>query len=193
MSARFEPYRTKLENAFDGLGFDVYWTAHNAANFGVPQNRFRVFLVALRRGETSPLEWPIPFTGLAPTVGEAVGDLMAGRGWYGAEQWTRKASAPAPTIVGGSHKHGGPDLGPTRARRQWAELGVDGLGLADEAPSPDFIGLPRLTVPMVARLQSFPDDWKFAGSKTNNYRQIGNALPVRLATAVGVAVRKCLK
>ena len=192
MSARFKSYRTQLNAAFEGLGFDMYWAAFNAADFGVPQKRFRVFIVALRCGETSPLKWPIPVDGLPPTVGETVGDLMAERGWRGAGKWAKKASAPAPTIVGGSHKHGGPDLGPTRARREWVTLGVDGLGLANEAPPPNFKGLPRLTVPMVARLQSFPDDWTFAGSKTSRYRQIGNALPVRLAMAVGKAVRKCL-
>lgn len=192
MSARFDSYRAQLDGAFDHLGFDVYWAAFNAAEFGVPQNRLRIFIVALRRGETAPLKWPIPSDGLTLTVGETVGDLMAERGWRGAGQWVKKAAAPAPTIVGGSHKHGGPDLGPTRARQEWAKLGVDGLSLANEAPAPKFRGLPRLTVPMVARLQSFPDDWAFAGAKTNRYRQIGNALPVRLALAVGKAVRKCL-
>ena len=193
MSARFESYRTQLDDAFDRLGFDVYWAALNAADFEVPQKRLRVFIVALRCGETSPLKWPTPVNGLPPpTVGETVGDLMAERNWRGARKWAKKASALAPTIVGGSLKHGGPDLGPTRARLEWATLGVDGLGIANEAPPPDFKGLPRLTVPMVARLQSFPDDWMFVGSKTNRYRQIGNALPVRLAMAVGKAVRKCL-
>ena len=83
----------------------------------------------------------------------------------------------------------GQTLGPTRARQAWAQLGVDGLGLANSPPEPDFIGMPRLTVRMVARLQSFPDSWDFIGSKTQTYRQVGNALPVRLAAAVGKAVR----
>ena len=103
MSARFESYRAQLAAAFDRLGFDTHWEAFNATDFGVPQKRLRVFIVALRRGETSPLKWPIPVDGRPPTVG-------------------------------GSHKHGGPDLGPTtRARREWMSLGVDGLGLANEA------------------------------------------------------------
>ena len=158
----------------------------------MPQTRFRVFLVALRRGETEPLEWPIPMHRLAPSVGEAIGDLMGSRRWQGVSEWIKRAATPAPTIVGGSHKHGGPDLGPTRARREWAELGIDGLGLADEPPARDFEGMPRLTVPMVARLQSFPDDWQFVGSKTHAHRQVGNALPVKLAANVAKAVRNCL-
>ncbi len=193
LTPRFAPFRAQVDRSFDEMGFDTFWAGFNAADFGVPQLRFRAFLVALRRGATNPLKWPMPKLAMPSTVGETIGDLMAERCWRGAQSWAKQAMLPAPTIVGGSHKHGGPDLGPTRARREWARLGVDGLGLANEAPPPDFAGMPRLTVPMVARLQSFPDDWKFAGPKTHAYRQVGNALPVRLAYTVGKAVRKCLE
>jgi DNA (cytosine-5)-methyltransferase 1 len=192
LASRFDEFRAKIDNAFDAQGFDTYWHGYNAADFGVPQTRYRAFLVALKRGVTKPLVWPTPMKSAPISVGDTIVDLMASRGWRGAEAWKEKAIAPAPTIVGGSYKHGGPDLGPTRARREWAELGVDGLGLADAPPEPKFSGMPRLTVPMVARLQSFPDDWKFAGGKTQSYRQVGNALPVKLAFTVAKAVRQCL-
>ena len=189
---RFSSYRASIDKSFDMMGFDTYWSAFDAADFGVPQKRYRVFLVALRRGVTKPLRWPSPLTEAPVTVGEVLGELMSKRGWRGAAKWMKNAAMPAPTIVGGSHKHGGPDLGPTRARKEWAALGVDGLGLADEPPPSDFTGMPRLTVKMVARIQSFPDDWGFAGPKTHAYRQVGNALPVRLAYYVAKAVRECL-
>ena len=89
-------------------------------------------------------------------------------------------------------KHGGPDLGPTRARRAWAALGVDGLVIADEPPARDFVGMPRLTVPMVARIQGFPDEWIFTGKKTNAYRQVGNAFPPPVAHAVAGQLVECL-
>jgi DNA (cytosine-5)-methyltransferase 1 len=93
-------------------------------------------------------------------VGETLGDLMAARGWPGAAAWARRADRIAPTIVGGSKKHGGADLGPTRAKRAWAELGVDGIGVADCAPGPEAPAAlrPRLTCEMVARLQGWQDD-----------------------------------
>ena len=177
----------------DAEGFDSHWALLDSSDFGVPQKRSRAFMVALRRNETNPLEWPNIKNESRPTVAATIGDLMAENGWKEVSDWMEKASLPAPTIVGGSLKHGGPDLGPTRARREWAKLGVDGLGLANEPPGPDFVGMPRLTTRMVARLQSFPDDWEFIGSKTQAYRQVGNALPVGLAAVMGKAVARCLK
>jgi DNA (cytosine-5)-methyltransferase 1 len=96
--------------------------------------------------------------------------------------------------VGGSKKHGGPDLGPTRAREAWKGLGVDGLGIGDDAPGPLFPAdqRPKLTVRMVARLQGFPDTWEFSGRKTAAYRQVGNAFPPPVARALGQAIRDAL-
>jgi DNA (cytosine-5)-methyltransferase 1 len=192
LSERFSTFRSGIDASFDALGFDAHWAGLNAADFGVPQKRFRAFLIALRRGATKPLKWPVSVQGKPTSVGTAIVDLMSEQGWRGADAWAKRATAPAPTIVGGSKKHGGPDLGPTRARKEWAALGVDGLGVANAPPEKNFSGMPRLTVPMVARLQSFPDDWRFAGSKTHAYRQVGNALPVKLAFVVAKAVGECL-
>lgn len=109
-----------------------------------------------------------------------------GRKWLArGREWAQRADEIAPTIVGGSKKHGGPDLGPTRAKAAWATLGVNGKTLAEEAPEADFVGMPRLTIRMVARLQGFPDDWQFYGRKTHAYRQVGNAFPPPVAEAVG--------
>jgi DNA (cytosine-5)-methyltransferase 1 len=138
--------------------------------------------------------WPRPQPVPPPSVGEVLGDLMASRGWPGAAAWARRATGIAPTIVGGSKKHGGPDLGPTRARAAWAGMGVNGLGIADEIPGPEFPAdrPPKLTVAMVARLQGFPGDWTITGRKTAAYRQVGNAFPPPVARALGTAIAAAL-
>jgi DNA (cytosine-5)-methyltransferase 1 len=188
-SAKFAPYRENLFSELHCLGYETDWRVLQAADYGVPQLRPRFILVALPKERMPYFEWPTP----APkkvTVGDALKDLISERGWRGADRWHRQAQQVAPTIVGGSKKHGGPDLGPTRARRQWSELGVDGVGIADEPPPKDFPidGQPRLTMRMVARIQGFPDFWKFSGKKTAAYRQVGNAFPPPVAAAVGSAI-----
>ena len=185
LDKRFDGYRGEITAQLGYLGYKAQWKLLQASDFGVPQLRPRVIMVAMRRRYADGFEWPEPSPSPPPTVGDTLFDMMACRGWEAAEDWRAKAGQIAPTIVGGSHKHGGPDLGPVRARRAWAALGVDGMGVAYEPPDGGFRGNPKLTCQMVARLQGFPDHWEFAGSKTAAYRQIGNAFPPPVAKAVG--------
>lgn len=192
LDAVFEDYRTFIKAELRKLGYETAWKLLQASDFGVPQLRPRVFFVALKSDLTENFIWPQARDREPMTVGQTLSDLIAHRRWKGADAWAAQANEIAPTIVGGSRKHGGPDLGPTRARKAWAALGVDGLGIADEAPGPEFTGMPRLTNRMVARLQGFPDEWEFFGGKTNSYRQIGNALPPPFARAIAESLRICL-
>ena len=49
-----------------------------------------------------------------------------------------------------------------------------------------------LTIREYARIQTFPDDWKFSGSVSSGYRQIGNAVPVNLGYHIGIELVKAL-
>ena len=192
LAARFESYRGRIRSELNYLGYSVHWRLLNASSYGVPQLRPRSVLIAVNAEISDRFVWPTPSLVPPKTVGEVLVDLMGSRGWPGAEPWSYRAADIAPTIVGGSSKHGGPDLGPVRARRAWEKLGVDGLGIADLPPEPEFLGNPKLTTKMVARLQGFPDVWEFAGRKTRSYRQVGNAFPPPVARAVGVSILDCL-
>jgi DNA (cytosine-5)-methyltransferase 1 len=189
----FDEYRIKLIQNLEKLGYSADWKLLNASDFGVSQLRPRVVFVAVKK-ELEPFYfWPNVSETTPPTVGDLLYDLISKNGWKDSRQWKKTACDIAPTIVGGSKKHGGPDLGPTRARQAWASLGVDGKGIANEPPERDFEGMPRLTVEMVALIQGFPSNWVFTGSKTNRYRQVGNAFPPPVAQAVGLQIKKAFE
>jgi DNA (cytosine-5)-methyltransferase 1 len=194
---RFAAYRQHVLDRLAALGYAADWRLLHASDYGVPQLRPRFVLVAMRPADFGYFAWPAPRPGDTPTVGETLLDLMAANGWPGALAWAARANDIAPTIVGGSKKHGGADLGPTRAKRAWRSLGVDALGVADAAPSsgdPATL-LPKLTCQMVARIQGWDGPeyrWEFTGRKTSNYRQVGNAFPPPVARALGDQIRRAL-
>jgi DNA (cytosine-5)-methyltransferase 1 len=195
-TGKFSDYRRQIEDQLGELGYKVAWQVLNASEFGVPQLRPRFILVGMRPDAFEHFAWPRPQK-CPPTVGSTLRDLMAADGWELADEWAAAADSIAPTLVGGSRKHGGPDLGPTRARAQWLKLAVDGRGLANQPPQPgehqDLVSNPpRITVEMAARIQGFPAAWRFWGRKTAAYRQIGNAFPPPVAAAVGKQIKSAL-
>ena len=193
LDSGFEEYRDHIFTEIKKLGYVTHIKLLNASDYGVPQLRPRVVIVGIRKDQAGAFEYPQEHPRESPTVGETLCDLMSQNGWKGAKKWAEGADRIAPTLVGGSKKHGGPDLGPTRAKNAWAELGVDGKGIANEAPEQDFGGMPRLTSRMMARIQGFPDTWTFGSKKTIACRMIGNAFPPPVAQAVGIEIRRCLE
>ncbi|MFI6451919.1 DNA cytosine methyltransferase [Streptosporangium amethystogenes] len=200
--SKFARSRDFVKEELGHLGYWLHWDLLNAQDFGVAQRRPHSVLVALRKEYYDHFQWPCP-TDFPLTVGEVLQASMASRGWEGASAWAKGANTIAPTIVGGSRKHGGADLGPSRTKAAWAKLGVNGSSLADEVPGPDFVlehgvgpkgwlGFPKLTVRQVAYLQGFPDDWIFCGRKTASYRQVAQTFPPPVATAVGEQIKRAL-
>ncbi|MFC7920704.1 DNA cytosine methyltransferase [Streptomyces cinereoruber] len=204
---KFRYYRNHIKNRLRKSGYVICgWRVLEAQNFGVPQLRPRAILVAIREDSYRGFSWPEPYSKIA-TVAEKLSDSMAqrlgGKESPRYQEWLKKASlgTVAPTLVGGSKKHGGADLGPTRAKKAWAALGVDAMGVANDEdkmvdPDRDLGNLergPKLTVAQAAIIQGFPEEWEFkGGGKTARYRQVGNAFPPPVAAAVGESIREAL-
>lgn len=213
----------------DGLGYTISkWDILEASDFGVPQLRPRAILVAFRNDVIKDLkyEWPSATPEDPVSVADSLEQSMrerfepyfegvhAEKAREAFDRWLKKArdrdaelrgkgGGIAPTLVGGSKKHGGADLGPSRAKAAWKQLGVSGMGVANDIETcakkqterRDLFGPdgPMLTVRQAAIIQGFPVEWDFAGGKTAQYRQVGNAFPPPVAKAVGRSIIDVLK
>ncbi|MGY1945364.1 DNA cytosine methyltransferase [Nocardia asiatica] len=213
----------------EGLGYKVCkWDILEASNFGVPQLRPRAVLVAFRNDVIKDLkyEWPTPtheepvsvldsleasmrqrfepyFKGVHARQARAAFDRWWEKAKMRDAELRGKGGGVAPTLVGGSKKHGGADLGPSRAKAAWKQLGISGMGVANDIETcaekktedRDLFGPdgPMLTVRQAAIIQGFPVEWDFSGGKTAQYRQVGNAFPPPVARAVGKSIIEVLK
>ena len=184
LSPKFSEYRRVILESLSEIGYTGEFKLIQCSDFGVAQLRPRTILVATLDAIWESYSWPDPSHYNKIHASTILLDLLEADGWNAPIELASGLDRIAPTIVGGSKKHGGPDLGPTRAKKEWHQMGIDALGVANDPPQKNFIGMPKLTCKMVARLQGFPDDWRFTGGKTAQYRQIGNAFPPPVAAAI---------
>ncbi|MBD9702265.1 DNA (cytosine-5-)-methyltransferase [Streptomyces sp. ID01-12c] len=226
MDAKFDDYRSRIQASLeemepddDGLpGYEVVaWKVYEAEKFGVPQLRPRSILVAFRKDVLRDLKYEAPapsaervtvFDALEKTMKERIkpfaGGPLAAQAQQVFDDWKKDAVKDvAPTLVGGSKKHGGADLGPSRAKKAWRALGVSGMGVANAPVKGKPTGTedrdlfraggPMLTVRQAAIIQGFPTEWEFTGGKTAQYRQVGNAFPPPVAQAIGESIIEVLE
>jgi len=199
-----------LERAARKRGYEVAAEVLKAVHFGVPQQRRRTFVVALKGGAP---RLPLPITERT-TVRDAIGDLPlfpTGTGWHIGRNPTAKSLSRYRCIPPGGNRFDlmrrRPDLAPrcwldkptgstdVFGRLVWDKPALTvrteffkpekGRYLHPEADRP-------ITHREAARLQTFPDDFEFFGSKIEVARQIGNAVPPKLARAVAETVRALL-
>jgi DNA (cytosine-5)-methyltransferase 1 len=178
------------------LGYEVTFGILNAADFGVPQQRKRLILLA---GLGWRPELPKP-THIDAHVSakSAIGDLIRAK----RDVANHEPNQHAEHVIARWRKLGEGEVDPNYRRgRIWSDrpsptiragggYGPRGDHLAGFHP-PIHYRLPRqLTVRESARIQSFPDDWVFHGSKTAQGRQVGNAVPPLLARAIGESLRQ---
>lgn len=201
-----------IHREIERRGYRVSSALLNAAHYGVPQNRQRVFVIGLRRDISST---PFDFEHLEKAPGATIREALKGvnRIKLNAEHWelSPQAKMLANHIPeGGSWKSVPYDYLPDRLKRiqdnieryrspnfyrRFARHEVMGTVTAAATPENSGILHPvenrRYTVREVARFQTFPDDFIFAGRTIQSlYRQIGNAVPPTLASKVGESIRK---
>lgn len=172
------------------------WRVLNAADFGVPQHRRRVFLVAGPR----PIEWP------KSTHGDPAALAQGGLFSTAISPWVRCDTAlDLSSVIGGGTRRGGWDGwsprelagGPSATvNAMFASSGgiftphAGGKPKPAGAPGPVASELRLLTVAECARLQDFPDGYPWHGPKAARYKQVGNAVPPTLARVLAEAVLK---
>jgi DNA (cytosine-5)-methyltransferase 1 len=209
------PFFDQLRAGIVGLGYSLSFQVLNAADYGVPQNRQRLFLIGTRDGRE--LAHPIAThwgeherRQPPPNVSRLRRHMTAGEALIGLE------TEPEPTEhVNGKYGHLLPDIPPGGnylhfteheghpaplfkwRSRYWTFL----LKLDPDRPASTIQGQPgpyvgpfhwenrRLRTPELLRLQGFPDDYVLAGTRRDVQLQVGNSVPPPLAERVATAIR----
>ncbi|MDR1616499.1 MAG: DNA cytosine methyltransferase [Syntrophomonadaceae bacterium] len=195
---------------FRKLGYKTVYGILDSVNYGVPQFRERFVLIGSRDNEDIFLPIPTHFQMHQDTsyrwrtLREAIGNMEYDCGECAAfsqdrlaflrlvpegGNWRNLAADIVPKAMGGAYKSSGGKVGFYRR-------------LSYDQPSPTLVTSPvqkatmmchptqdrPLSIREYARIQQFPNDWIFMGTSAAKYRQIGNAVPVGLAAALGKAI-----
>lgn len=194
-------------NVFQDLGYKVEWKVLNALDYGVAEKRQRVVIIGIRNDlvDKVKFEYPVPFEykpvlrDVLQNVPDSVGakypeskkkvfDLVPPGGY-----WKDLPDDIAKEYMKSCYYMGGGRTGIAR-RISWDEpcltLTCSPMMKQTDRCHPDESR--PFTTREYARIQSFPDDWQFAGKMNDIYKQIGNAVPVNLAKCVGIQIVEAL-
>lgn len=185
----------EIVEMFKGCGYTVTYRVVNAKDYGVPQDRERVFIIGIRNDIDSKFAFPEPTHNRKNyvTLESAIGDLRENPG-----EWMEGSFSPI--------------FMSRNRRRNWDEVAftVQASGrqtqIHPDSPNMEKVDkdmwtfkndnsrvIRRMSVRECARIQTFPDNFKFIGNPLNeNYKMIGNAVPVKLAEAVGKSLKNCI-
>ena len=187
------------------LGYTVQKQILNAAYFGVGQKRERIVIIGVKKGLPITFTYPKAEAKMT-TLREALKDCPASIGEQYSEKkrkvlalvppggcWVDLPEEIAKEYMGKSYYSGGGRRGMAR-RISWDEpsltLTCSPSQKQTERCHPEETR--PFTVREYARIQSFPDNWAFSGGITDQYKQIGNAVPVELARRIGVQLKEAI-
>lgn len=192
-------------DVLEELGYTTQYQVLNAAYHGVGQKRERIVIVGIRNDLDIQFTYPVPDDKMT-TLRQALKDCPSSIGEEYSEKkrkvldlvppggcWIDLPEDIAKAYMGKSYYSGGGRRGMAR-RISWDEpsltLTCSPSQKQTERCHPDETR--PFTVREYARIQSFPDDWKFCGGMTDQYKQIGNAVPVEMARRIGVELKKAV-
>ena len=177
---------------FSECNYDVYYTQVNAKDFGVPQDRERVLIVGFRK-DLEVKSFALPkYNGVKKTLADALSDIQPA-------SLDEVCTAPFSSRYMSRNR-----------KRSWDEVSYTIPAMAKQVTlhpaSPDMVKLGtdawrfgdggetrRLSYRECAAIQTFPEMMEFAGDLTSKYKQIGNAVPVRLAECAAQTVHSILE
>lgn len=194
--------KTMIE-VFTSIGYKVKYKVHNTVNYNVAQKRERIIIIGVRNDLADIADYKFPKEyEYKPTLKDALKDVPLSDGSRYPEKkrkildlvppggcWVNLPDEIAKDYMGKSYYSGGGKRGMAR-RISWDEpcltLTCSPAQKQTERCHPEETR--PFTVREYARIQSFPDDWSFEGAIGQVYKQIGNAVPVEFAKAVGLSI-----
>lgn len=192
---------------FEEQGYNVQYQVLNAWDYGVAQKRERLIMIGIRKDISDICTYRFPEKNdYKPVLRDVLKDVPKSECAKYSEN-KKKVFALVPP--GGYWRDIDPETAKAYMKSCWdMEGGRTGIlrRLSYDEPSLTILTTPQmkqterchpsevrpLSVRECARIQSFPDEWQFCGTISSKYKQIGNAVPCKLAEAVGTEIKKTL-
>lgn len=194
------PVSEKIKKTFNDIGYNVEYKLHNSADFGAPQTRERIIFIAVRKDLKMKIKFPKKTHSktdeLKPwvTVREAIDDLKDLKEDKNFSQIYSKHSQEFIDKIKATKI--GKSVNPKYTEANFKCNPDLPSNTVKENHGAVFVHYEKnrsMTPRELARLQGFPDDFIFKGTKTSILKQLGNAVPCNLSLAIANSIKKMYK